>query len=105
MISKVTRRSARLMPLRHLALIATLSLLSGCADGVQNSAGIATRDVDPSKRGPIGGVGLEGKDVASVADQMMRSMLQSPVLANATPPPQLIVDAQFFTIESTQQFN
>jgi PBP1b-binding outer membrane lipoprotein LpoB len=87
-------------------MAAILPIMAGCAsNGVQNSQGIATRDVDPSKRGPVAGIGIEGQDVASIADQMVRSMLQSPVLASSTSPPQVIIDAQYFTNESSQQFD
>ncbi len=87
----------------RFAFFCVLSL-AGCT-GVQNSAGIPTRDVDPSLRGPVAGVGIEGQDILSMTDRIMRDMLQSPLLANATTPPQIIVDSQYFANESSQQID
>jgi hypothetical protein len=86
------------------ALVLGLTL-AGCASGVQNSAGIRARDIDPTVRGPVAGVGIEGQDINSMSDRMVRDMLQSPLLANAATPPQVVVDSQYFTNESSQQID
>jgi hypothetical protein len=62
-------------------------------------------ELDPSTRGPAGGVGIEGQDVLVMTDQMIRDMLQNSLLANAARPPQVIVDAQYFQNLSAQRIN
>ncbi|ALJ36620.1 membrane protein [Azospirillum brasilense] len=78
--------------------------VSGCAS-TANTAGVAPAALDPSRRGPVGGVGIEGDDVIAMTDRMMRDMLQSPVLANTARPPQVIVDGEYFHNESAQRLN
>lgn len=81
-------------------------LLSACAstDAV-NAAGVAAREIDPTNRGPVAGVGIEGHDLISMTDQMMRDMLSVPALAGRQTPPRVIVDEQFFRNESSQRIN
>lgn len=86
------------------ALLAVTMAASGCAT-TENTAGIPAAALDPSRRGPVGGVGVEGDDVIAMTDRMMRDMLQSPVLANAALPPQVIVDGEYFYNESSQRLN
>jgi penicillin-binding protein activator len=91
----------------HCRLLGTLLavvVVAGCA-GTTNTAGIPAAALDPSRRGPVGGVGVEGDDVIAMTDRMMRDMLQSPVLANAARPPQVIVDGEYFHNESSQRLN
>ena len=81
-------------------------LSGGCATtGVQNSAGVAPQTLDPSQRGPVGGVGIEGNDIISMTDQMMRDMLANRELAGRNPAPRVIVDAEYFVNESAQPIN
>lgn len=89
------------------ALLAVVAGASGCATtaGTANPEGIQPVALDPSRRGPVGGVGVEGDDVIAMTDRMMRDMLQSPVLANAARPPQVIVDGEYFHNESSQRLN
>lgn len=90
--------------IRSAAVVACLSV-AGCAGGVNNTPAMATIDIDPSQRGPVAGVGIEGQDIISMTDRMMRDMLQSPTLANAARPPQIIIDSEFFINESAQRLN
>lgn len=93
-------------PRRMRVLIAaSVFSLAGCAGGVNNTPAMATIDIDPSVRGPVAGVGIEGQDIISMTDRMMRDMLQSPTLANASRPPQIIIDSEFFINESAQRLN
>lgn len=80
-------------------------LLAGCGASTANTRGMPAIDIDPSARGPVGGVGIEGQDIIAMTDRMMRDMLQSPVLANAARPPQVIVDSEYFHNESAQRLN
>lgn len=92
--------------LKLAALSGALALLSGCAtDTLNNTAGKATKYEDVSSVGRVSGVGIESQDVSSMTDQMMRDMLTSPILAGRTTPPRIIIDAQYFTNESTSRIN
>ncbi len=84
---------------------ALLALLAGCAPMPPNVGGVATTELDPSTRGPVSGVGIESQDILAMTDQMMRDMLQNPLLANPARPPQVIVDAQYFQNLSSQRLN
>ncbi len=99
----------RLSSLNHIksvALIAaTAGLLAACGPAVDNSAGVATISQDPSRQGAVAGIGIEGQDIQSMTDQMVRDMLSNPMLANAVNPPQVIIDSEFFVNDSTQRIN
>lgn len=84
---------------------ATLMLGAGCATPPPNVAGVATRDIDTSIRGPVAGIGIEGHDIVAMTDQMMRDMLSVPVLAGSSKAPRVIVDAEHFTNDSSQAIN
>ncbi|MBE9604386.1 penicillin-binding protein activator LpoB [Acetobacteraceae bacterium H6797] len=79
--------------------------LAACAPQQPYASGVQTMQLDPSTRGPVGGVGIEGQDIMAMTDQMMRDMLQNPLLANASRPPQVIIDAQYFQNLSSQRLN
>ncbi len=81
-------------------------LLGGCVTaGVANESGAAPVAVDPSQRGPVSGVGIEGQDVIAMTDQMIRDMLANQRLAAAPKAPRVIIDVEFFANESTQPIN
>ncbi|HLJ63569.1 MAG TPA: CsgG/HfaB family protein [Stellaceae bacterium] len=71
----------------------------------RNTAGSPTVELDPNSRGPVAGVGVEGQDITSMTDKMMRDMLSNPTLANRQPPAQVIVDGEYFSNESSQRIN
>jgi curli biogenesis system outer membrane secretion channel CsgG len=80
--------------------------LSGCVtSGVPNAAGVATRDINPSVAGPVAGVGIEGQDIVSMTDQMMRDMLGNATLTTRPKPPRVVVDSQYFRNEGSQANN
>jgi PBP1b-binding outer membrane lipoprotein LpoB len=87
-------------------LVAALaaSVLTACVS-TQNTAGVKARDIPQGERGPVAGVGIEGSDIMAMTDRMMRDMLQSPILAGAAVPPQVIVDGEYFINESSQRIN
>lgn len=96
-------------PIMHLIapILGLLSLLlGGCATtGVVNESGAAPVAVDPAQRGPVSGIGIEGSDVVSMTDQMVRDMLANRKLAAAPKAPRVIIDAENFANESTQPIN
>ena len=92
----------------HLCATAfALVALAGCATSPQNAAGLAPAVVNPAIGGPIKGIGIEGHDIISMSDQMMRDMLSVPRLtqSQAGKAPRVIVDAQYFANDSSQPIN
>jgi PBP1b-binding outer membrane lipoprotein LpoB len=91
---------------RLLVVVAAAITLAACATSpVMNAPGSPTVELDPSTRGPVAGVGIEGQDIISMTDKMMRDMLRSPVLAGRQVPPQVIIDSEYFSNESSQRLN
>jgi penicillin-binding protein activator len=81
-------------------------LMSGCVSPqVQNSGGMAVRDIDPGIRGPVGGVGIEGQDIISMTDQMMRDILGNSFFSGNAVAPRVIIDGEFFVNDSGQAIN
>ncbi len=88
------------------ALGMLVMFLGGCAtSGIANESGVVPIAVDPSQRGPVSGVGIEGQDVVAMTDQMIRDMLTNQKLAASDKTPRVIIDAEFFSNESTQPIN
>jgi PBP1b-binding outer membrane lipoprotein LpoB len=100
---EIAMRSTGLKAAAALILVQTIS---GCqvAPPLQNAAGVASMEVDPSRKGPVSGVGVEGQDIIAMTDQMMRDMLAEPIFA-AAKRPRVIVDSQYFVNESSQAIN
>jgi PBP1b-binding outer membrane lipoprotein LpoB len=90
---------------KTLAAVALSALLAGCQSTSQNVSGMRVVELDPNTRGPVAGVGIEGQDIVSMTDRMLRDMLANPVLSAAARPPQVIVDGEFFENESSQRLN
>lgn len=96
-------------PLGILPLM-SLMWLSGCTTTpanyhLHNTAGksVATQPLD--RPGLVSGVGIEAQDIAMMSDQMVKSMLANPLLANRSAPPQIIVDDANFENEGSQRIN
>ena len=89
------------------ALIAILSsgLALAACQSVDNTAGSPTVYIDPGSSGPVKGVGIESQDIISMTDQMLRDMLSQPRLANASTPPNVIIDSEYFYNESSSRLN
>jgi hypothetical protein len=86
--------------------VAVVALLAGCvSSGVPNAGGVAPIAVDPSVPGPVSGVGIEGHDIVSMTDQMMRDMLTEPALAGRTVPPRVVIDSSNFKNTGSQAIN
>jgi len=87
-------------------LLCLACAISACkSPPVQNANGVASMDVDSSRKGPVSGVGVEGQDIVAMTDQMMRDMLAEPIFANTGKRPRVIVDSQYFVNESSQAIN
>lgn len=92
----------------RLSIFISSLFLGACngGSGVQNAAGTPTVELDPATRGPVAGIGIEGQDIISMTDQMVRDMLTTTELAAAgAAPPQIIIDSEFFLNESSQAIN
>lgn len=88
-----------------ILVFAAATVALGACNTVQNTAGTPTTYYDPAVGGPIQGVGIESQDIVSMSDQMMRDLLTEPRLANAEKAPNVIIDAEYFTNESSSRFN
>jgi hypothetical protein len=90
---------------KTLTVAAVFAMLAGCQSKGDNVSGMRVVELDPGTRGPVAGVGIEGQDIVSMTDRMIRDMLASPTLAAASRPPQVIVDGEFFENASAQRLN
>jgi PBP1b-binding outer membrane lipoprotein LpoB len=94
--------------LRRLAALAVVASVTGCATTTApNASGVASININPAIAGPVQGVGIEGQDIISMSDEMMRDMLADPRLTQQTQgkSPRVIIDAQEFKNDSTQPIN
>lgn len=82
-------------------------MLSACqvAPKLQNATGVSSMDVDSSRKGPVSGVGVEGQDIVSMTDQMMRDLVADSAFANPAKKPRIIIDSKYFVNESSQAIN
>jgi PBP1b-binding outer membrane lipoprotein LpoB len=70
-----------------------LGLIAGCASrGVRNPSGIGVTEMQADERGFVAGTGIESQDLVAVTDQMARSILGIPQIAQAITPPVVILD-------------
>jgi hypothetical protein len=87
-------------------LLLTTAVLGGCVTApTPNANGLATRDIDPSLRGPVAGVGIEGQDYVSMTDQMIRDMLANSALAGRAKPPRVLIESRAFKVGGAQAIN
>lgn len=81
-------------------------ILAGCVTtSVPYPSGVPPMTVNPSTQGPVSGVGIEGHDIVSMTDQMMRDMLASPTLAGRKTPPRVVIDSGYFKNTGSQAIN
>lgn len=91
---------------RSFGLFALFLVVSGCVDsGIQNASGVRPVQVDPAVGGPVGGVGIEGHDVVTMTDRMMRDMLNTPALVSRSTPPRIVLDSAYFKNTGSQAIN
>jgi PBP1b-binding outer membrane lipoprotein LpoB len=89
------------------ALFMLLPAIAGCQTNppLQNATGVSSMEVDSSRKGPVSGVGVEGQDIVSMTDAMMRDMLAEQIFADTGKRPRVIIDSQYFVNESSQAIN
>lgn len=89
-------------------LLLTSSFLSACytAPMIQNATGVSAMTVDSSRTGPVSGVGIEGQDIVSMTDKMMRDMLANQrlatLMAKLPGPPIVVLEGNDFENRSSQ---
>jgi penicillin-binding protein activator len=78
---------------RIAAVSLVLLLAAGCASrGVRNPSGIGVTEMEADERGFVAGTGIESQDLVAVTDQMARSILGIPQIAQAMTPPVVLLD-------------
>ncbi len=80
--------------IKHSFLAAALAgIVTGCASsGVKNPSGVPVTEMRPDERGFVAGTGIESQDLVKVTDQMARSILGIPQIANAQGTPRIVLD-------------
>jgi len=89
------------------SLLLLVCSLAACQTNppLQNATGVSSMDVDPGRKGPVSGVGVESQDILAMTDQMMRDMLAEQIFAETGKRPRVIIDSQYFVNESSQAIN
>lgn len=77
-------------------------VFTGC---VSNDGGQAVKYEDPAAMSDVGGIGIDSADIVAMTDRMVASMMANPILANRTPAPRVIIDAEYFKNESSTRIN
>ena len=92
---------------RRLRFALALLVTAGCTatGGQPNATGTQSIDIQPGTRGPVAGVGIEGRDIQAMADQMMRDIMAEPEIVKRATAPRVIIDAELFRNESAQAIN
>ncbi len=93
---------------RLLAVLAACAALGACASAPApvNSSGQGVQEIAVGSRGPVQGVGVGGRDIAAMTNQMARDILSSKgVMGDGAAAPRVIIDAQFFKIDGSQPMN
>lgn len=93
--------------MKAAALLIFVSSVAGCQTNpaLPNATGVSSMDVDPSRKGPVSGVGVESQDILAMTDQMMRDLLAEQIFADTGKRPRVIIDSQYFVNESSQAIN
>lgn len=92
----------------RVKLFPTLLAISAALTGqsaIAQKRGRPAVDLDPTAKGLVTGTGIEGQDVVAIADRMMRDLLSNPTVSARETPPQVIIDGEYFTNESSQRIN
>ena len=81
-------------------------MVTGCQSvQVTGQAGIPPTVQDPGSSGIVRGIGIESNDIVSITDEMVRDISAMTNLTLQTTPPQVIVDSQYFSNDSSQRIN
>lgn len=74
------------------ATLAAAALLGCASAGVKNPSGVPVTEMRPDEAGFVRGTGPESQDIVTVADQMARSILGIPQIANAQGIPRIVLE-------------
>lgn len=85
-----------------VAIFAT-SLAASGADARKRAT--QSMDLDPQSRGAVSGIGIESRDIDSMADQVVRELMSRPDLVGGTTPPRVVVDSEKFSNNSSQRID
>lgn len=95
--------------LAQAALLCAVAALAGCQTNpaAPNATGVSSMEVDPGRKGPVSGVGIEGQDITAMVDSMIRDMASDPdvMKGGGGTRPRIVVDSQCFVNESSQAIN
>lgn len=77
-----------------LASLAAAGLISGCASssGVKNPSGVPVTQMRADEQGFVAGTGVESQDLVAVTEKMVKSILNTPQVANAQSVPRVVMD-------------
>lgn len=88
---------------RLTAIVLGSLIAGGCATSY--APAVNPVSIDPTLPGPVAGVGIEGHDVISMTDTMIRDLLAFPLFANHPVPPRFIVDGTAFENRGIQRMD
>ena len=75
------------------SVLAVSALLAGCASsGVKNPSGVPVPEMRAEEKGFVQGTGIESQDMVAVTEQMARSILSVPEIANAQGIPRIVLE-------------
>lgn len=84
------------------SIAALMIVTSGCAS---YSPAVSPVTFDSSMSGPVAGVGIEGHDVISMTDEMIRDLLSVPTFGASAVPPRIIMDGTEFVNRGSQRMD
>ena len=93
-----------------LSISTSLLLLNGCATTVTTGASnrpssSGTKYMAPEAMSTLNTAGVESYDIQSACKSMVGKMLANPLLANASRPPQIILDSQYFSVRTSSRLD
>ncbi len=94
-----------------LVLAAALPLFVACTthrtDVRNEPSQRPSRYLDPATATPgsPGSIGMESQDIVSMTDEIMRDMLANPIINRQEKPAVIVMDAEYFTNDSSQRMN
>lgn len=95
-------------PIGASLIMACAVLVAGaCTPTVetQNTPGRETTRVDPEAPAENDGIGFSSKDIINLTDRMSRDMLNARVFRDVDQPPNVIVDAAYFTNQGSSRID
>lgn len=93
------------MSMKFVSVLALALAVAASADAApreKKPKAAATVYKDTTTGDDVKGVGTESQDIVSMADAMMRDLLNVPDLMNRPTPPRVIVDSKYFRNESSE---